>query len=98
MIDLVSLHINVYGRVQGVFFRAFVLKWAKHLDLTGYVRNLANGSLEVKVEGERSKVNDLLDYIKTGPPSATVNKVVTSWAQYSGAYQSFCIRYDLTYQ
>lgn len=92
MTDLVSLHANVYGRVQGVFFRAFVLKWAKHLDLSGYVRNLANGSVEVMVEGERSKVNELLDYVKTGPPSATVNKVVTRWAQYSGDYQSFSIR------
>ncbi len=98
MTDLVSLHINVYGRVQGVFFRAFVLKWAKHLGLTGYVRNLANGSVEVKAEGERSKVNDLLDYVKTGPPSATVNKVITRWAQYSGDYESFNIRYSSTHQ
>jgi acylphosphatase len=97
MTDLVSLQVNVYGQVQGVFFRAFVLKWAKYFGLTGYVRNLSDGSVEVRVEGERNKVNDLLDYVKSGPPSAIVNKTATRWTQYSGDYKDFYIQYDLNH-
>ena len=93
MADLASVQVIVYGYVQGVFFRAFASERANQLGLTGYVRNLPRGVVEVNAEGERSKLQQLIDYLKVGPPSATVEKVVTNWSEYTGSYAGFRIRY-----
>ena len=57
MSDLASIRAVVYGRVQGVFYRAFTSRQAKELGLTGYVRNLPNGGVEVWAEGERKQLD-----------------------------------------
>ena len=88
-----SLQAIVYGYVQGVFFRAFVSRLARELGLTGYVRNLPGGAVEVNAEGERNRLEKLIGYLKVGPPGARVQKVVTNWSEYTGIYSSFSIRY-----
>ncbi len=93
MSELASLQAIVYGHVQGVFFRAFASGQARELGLTGYVRNLPKGSVEVKAEGERSSLEELIDRLKTGPPGARVEKVATNWSEYTGNYSGFNIRY-----
>jgi len=93
MADLASVQVIVHGRVQGVFFRAFVSARAIQLGLTGYVRNLAGGTVEVNAEGERKQLDQLINYLKVGPPSAKVGKVVTNWSEYTGSYSRFSIRY-----
>jgi len=93
MTDLASVQAIVYGYVQGVFFRAFVVEWANELGLTGYVRNLRGGTVEVLAEGERKQVEKLIGYLKVGPPGARVEKVVTNWSEYTGGYSGFRIRY-----
>lgn len=94
MAELVSLHVIVSGRVQGVFFRAFVFRQAIELGLTGYVRNLRNReAVEVQAEGERKQLEKLIDYLKIGPPAAKVEEVVTNWSDYTGSYSGFSIRY-----
>jgi acylphosphatase len=93
MADLASLQATVYGRVQGVFFRAFVTGCARELGLAGYVRNLSDGAVEVWAEGERQHLEKLVGYLKLGPPAARVDKVVTSWSEYSGNYSVFSTRY-----
>ena len=89
MTDLASLQAIVYGRVQGVFFRAFVARRAEELGLAGYVRNLRWGAVEVQVEGERGQLEKLIDYLKIGPPAARVEKVATQWSEYTGSYSGF---------
>jgi acylphosphatase len=93
MADLASLEATISGRVHGVFFRAYVENWAGQLNLTGYVVNLPDGQVEVTVEGERQRLEKLLGYLKTGPPAARVEEVVTKWAEYSGLYKGFQVRY-----
>ena len=94
MADLASIHAIVYGFVQGVFFRAFVSERASELGLTGYVRNLPDGyAVEVQAEGERRRLKKLIGYLKVGPPGASVEKVVTSWSEYTGNYFGFNITY-----
>ncbi len=94
MTDLASVQAMVYGRVQGVFFRAFTLRQARELGLTGYTRNLPDGkAVEVQAEGERNKLEKLIDHLKVGPPAAKVEKVVTNWSEYTGSYTGFSIRY-----
>jgi len=91
--DLASVHIVVYGRVQGVFFRAFALTQAKELGLTGYVRNLLGRAVEVQAEGERKQLEKLANYLREGPPAAKVEKVETEWSEYTGSYSGFVIKY-----
>ena len=71
MADLALVQATVYGRVQGVFFRSFVSRQATQLGLTGYVRNLPDGrAVEVHAEGERKQLEELISYLKIGPPGA----------------------------
>jgi len=94
MTDLVSVQVIVYGYVQGVFFRAFASRRASELGITGYVRNLLDAeAVEVQAEGERKQLEKLIDYLKVGPPSAKVEKVVINWSKYSGSHSRFGIRY-----
>ncbi len=93
MTDLVSVRATVYGYVQGVFFRAFVSRRATQLGLTGYARNLPGGAVEVQAEGERRQLEELINYLKVGPPTAKVEKVVAEWSEYTGSYSRFNIRY-----
>ena len=93
MADLASVQVILYGYVQGVFFRAFASERATQLGLTGYVRNLSRGTVEVNAEGERKQLDQLIGYLKNGPPSAKVEKVVTNWSEYTGRYSRFSISY-----
>ena len=91
--DLASIRAVVHGYVQGVFFRAFVSRRAEELGLSGYVRNLSGGAVEVLAEGEKKQLERLIGYLKVGPPSAKVEKVVTEWGEYSGKYSGFSVKY-----
>lgn len=88
------LHALVYGVVQGVNFRSFVLRHARDLGLTGYVRNLyPEEAVEVKAEGEREQLEQLLRYLEEGPRGAWVKRVDANWSEYSGAYSRFELRF-----
>lgn len=94
MSDLASVSAIVYGRVQGVFFRAFVLGHARELGVTGYVRNLPDRtSVEVRAEGERERLQGLLKHLETGPPGARVKRVEVNWSDYGASFHRFEIRY-----
>lgn len=94
MPEKASLLITVYGLVQGVFFRDFVRQHALTLGLTGYVRNLPQGrSVEIQAEGERERLEKLLEYVKVGPRGARVDRVEIEWSEYSGDFSRFEVRY-----
>ncbi len=94
MTDLASVRAIIYGRVQGVYFRAFTARQAEKLDLSGYVCNLPGGkAVETQAEGERNKLEKLIDCLKVGPPGAKVERVETNWSEYTGSYSDFSIRY-----
>lgn len=69
------IRIEVTGRVQGVGFRWFVLERARILNLSGWVRNLAHGTVEVAAAGEPDAVENLLSAVHHGPPGASVRSV-----------------------
>jgi acylphosphatase len=88
-----ALHVVIHGHVQGVFFRAFVAKKASELELNGWVRNLPSGEdVEVQVEGNREKLEKMLDLLKTGPPAAVVDRVIPTWSKYTNKYTHFSVR------
>ncbi|HHH42549.1 MAG TPA: acylphosphatase [Gammaproteobacteria bacterium] len=65
----------ITGRVQGVFFRASTEREAQRLGVTGYARNLADGSVEVLACGEASALEQLQQWLWKGPPAARVSDV-----------------------
>jgi acylphosphatase len=77
--DRVRLQATVHGRVQGVSFRYYTQHRAVDLGLSGYVRNLWDGSVEVVAEGPRPAVEELLAFLRVGPRSAFVTQVDTQW-------------------
>lgn len=83
------LHATVSGRVQGVYFRAFVQEQAQMLHLTGWVRNHWSGVVEVTAEGPRSRLEQLLAALRQGPPSAVVEDVCDEWLDATGEFTSF---------
>ena len=90
----VRCHIFVSGRVQGVFFRATTKEMAEIIGVTGWVRNTENGKVEVMVEGEKEKVEQLIKWLRKGPPLAKVEKLDIEWQQYKGEFEDFKIKYD----
>lgn len=94
MPELSCLQATVYGYVQGVGFRAFVLRKAASLGLRGYVRNSEDGkAVEVVAEGEKSKLEDLINSLRTGPTFARVQRVNIQWTECTGSYRDFKIEY-----
>ena len=69
---------QVFGMVQGVGFRWFVARHARALGLTGYARNLPNGSVEVVVDGPEEGIPALERLLRTGPANAQVDRVERS--------------------
>lgn len=92
--DLASFNATVRGRVQGVFFRDFVRSRARTLGLNGYVRNLSDPrAVEVQAEGDRGKLEELIQSLYQGSSGARVEKVEVSWKDYSGNFSSFSVKY-----
>jgi acylphosphatase len=71
----VTTRFQVFGMVQGVGFRWFVARHARSLGLTGYARNLPNGSVEVMVDGPEEAMPALERLLRTGPANAEVDRV-----------------------
>ena len=65
----------IKGRVQGVFFRAWAVKTASDLGLTGWVRNLSSGDVEAVVEGDPEAVDQFLTLARNGPPAARIDNI-----------------------
>ena len=93
MAEPAALRVVVTGQVQGIMFRDCTRYQAEALSLTGYVRNLPGGAMEVKAEGERAHLEELLSAVKRGPPRAVVESASATWGKYTGIYQDFRIRF-----
>lgn len=74
----IRVHGVVSGRVQGVSYRFSMEREATHLGVGGWVRNLPDGRVEFEAEGERSAVEALVEWARSGPAYARVDRVVTT--------------------
>ncbi|MCS6925399.1 MAG: acylphosphatase [Candidatus Binatia bacterium] len=86
------LHVIVRGRVQGVYFRASARDRARQLGVTGWVRNCADGSVELVAEGATERLTQLLTWCHGGPPGALVTDVEVHWQDATGEFVDFVIR------
>lgn len=89
----VRLHAVVQGRVQGVGYRYFVRREAQARGLVGTVRNLADGAVEVIAEGERARLEGLVQALERGPTAAEVERVDCEWGVAEGIASGFSVRY-----
>ena len=85
-------HYLVRGRVQGVGYRYFALEAAERRAVRGYVRNLANGEVEVHAEADEVSLELFKQELQQGPRMARVREIVESDLPVSGQYPSFLIR------
>lgn len=85
--------IIVSGRVQGVGYRAFTLQAAVRKGLSGGVRNLDDGRVEIEAEGTRSMIETLIRELKIGPSRAQVEQVDVRWYEATGTDSGFHVWY-----
>lgn len=85
------LHLKIYGDVQGVSFRYFTKKNAQSLGITGFVRNLPDGTVEVVAEGDRETLEEILDRCEEGPTFAHVQRIDSDWEETTGEFKDFRI-------
>ncbi len=93
--DHSRLEAQIHGRVQGVGFRYFVQREANSLGLSGWVRNLRSGSVQLVAEGPRSDLNSLLSLARKGPQMSYVESVDVRWKQAAEEFESFEVRYTV---
>ena len=86
------VHLIILGKVQGVFYRASCQEVAQRLGLTGWVRNLSAGEVEVLVQGEKEKIEKLIEWCKKGPAGAMVSDVKVEWKKQMEDLSEFIIR------
>ena len=79
VVETVVASVVVSGRVQGVGFRFFVVDVAKELGITGWVRNLNDGRVEVEAHGVKDTIEVMISRLYQGPPGASVSDVDVAW-------------------
>lgn len=84
-----KLIIHVYGIVQGVFFRYSMRKLARKLGVTGFVKNMPDGSVYIEAEGPSDKLKELLKFAKIGPETAEVEKTEYEYREAQHNFKGF---------
>jgi acylphosphatase len=88
-----AFYANVHGMVQGVAFRYYTRMTANRLHLSGWVRNLPNGAVEILAEGPNQQLEELAKWIQKGPDFARVDRVDIEWREPLGHSGQFEVRF-----
>ncbi len=78
------VQVRAHGRVQGVFFRAEARARAESLGLGGWVRNAPDGTLEAVFEGDRQRVDSMVEWCRHGPSGARVEELEVTTEEPAG--------------
>lgn len=89
----VAVHLTVEGRVQGVGFRYFSQRLALNNELTGYVKNLVDGNVEIVAEGENQNLDNFILSLYRDHPYAKIANLTKKEIPISGKYENFHIKY-----
>lgn len=90
---MVKVHLIVQGRVQGVFFRSNTKAKADELRLSGYVKNMEDGNVEVVAEGPKDKLDELVEHCMHSPETAYVEDIDINYYDEEEGFENFEIRY-----
>ena len=91
MNSVVRAHVLVEGRVQGVAYRAFTCETADQSGLSGWVKNLSDGRVELEVEGSQGAIDQFLSTLRQGPSLARVEQLHVDWLKPTGRDSGFQI-------
>ena len=91
--ELVEMHAIVHGYVQGVGFRITTLRYATKLNLTGTVKNLLDGTVEIFVQGSREHLEQLVGDLKEHPRLGEVKRVDMDYYKPKRAFSDFQVIY-----
>ena len=83
----------IEGRVQGVFFRYHTQEMAFELGVKGWVKNRRDGRVEAVFEGDKDRVEQIVQWCHRGPSQARVTKVYVTSEDYTGEFEDFSINY-----
>ena len=90
---LVRAHVIVEGRVQKAFYRMNALDEARDLGLTGWIKNIDDGTVEAVFEGPENRVKEMLLWCKEGPRLARVKNMKTEFGEPTSEFKDFRIIY-----
>jgi acylphosphatase len=96
--DYTSFRAKVSGLVQGVGFRYFAYREASKLNITGYVKNMVDGRVEVFAEGPKALLIEFLANLRVGPSFGRVEDIDLEWLDYEKKFDSFSISTDYGYK
>lgn len=88
-----QMHIIFSGRVQGVGFRYTVCRLAEPFSITGFVRNLWNGDVELVAEGNEHELGRFLQTIQTSSLKRNIMNNRVRWKEATGTFEQFGISY-----
>ncbi|MGQ9508009.1 MAG: acylphosphatase [Thermodesulfobacteriota bacterium] len=91
--EKIRARVLIEGRVQGVFFRYHTQEKAYQLGIKGWVKNRRDGRVEALFEGEKDRVDKMIQWCHHGPAEARVTGVRVNWEEYTGEFQDFSITY-----
>lgn len=86
---MVTARIIVKGVVQGVGYRYFCYRKASEFGISGYVKNLYNGNVELEVEGGKNLIRDFMKELKIGPSRSKVTSIDVDFDEYQNKYNEF---------
>lgn len=86
-------HVFISGFVQGIGFRFFTIIHARKVGVSGFVKNLRDGRVEVVAEGELENVKAFIKCLREGPPGANVIGVDVNWEKYKGKFSDFAVEF-----
>lgn len=67
--------LKIHGKVQGVFYRVYTQEKAEKLELTGWVKNMPDGTVEVCLQGKEDAINKMIEWCREGSPSSKVEDI-----------------------
>jgi len=88
-----GIHCIVSGLVQGVFYRASTEDMANSLKLTGWVKNMPNGNVELQAFGNQEDLDKLVVWLWKGPSAAKVSDVKVNYIDIQEEFKGFVIKY-----
>ncbi|MFH1072129.1 MAG: acylphosphatase [Nanoarchaeota archaeon] len=86
------VHLLITGNVQSVGFRWFVQRTARQLEITGWVKNRTDSSVEAVAEGKPDAIKEFINTCRKGPGYSNVENVVVDEEKYEGNFERFEIR------
>ncbi|MDO8459495.1 MAG: acylphosphatase [Nanoarchaeota archaeon] len=84
-----AVKLTLTGAMQGIFFKNFMKENAQKFNVTGFVRKLEDGRMEIFIEGDREKVDAMSSICKEGPPHSQIRNVEEKEEKFQGVFSEF---------